>query len=60
MLYFAPQLWQAFVELGDPITTQNELAAFAATVANVPESLIDWVKGSSLGFIPTAPRPHGH
>ena len=53
MLYFAPQLWHAYVEFGEPITLKNELGAFAAKLANIPESLIDWVKGSSLGFIPT-------
>jgi hypothetical protein len=53
MLYFTPQLWRNYVRFGDASAVQNEPGAFLAIVLNVPEALIDWVEGSSLGFIPT-------
>jgi hypothetical protein len=53
MLYFTPQLWRNYVRFGDASAAQNELGSFLAIVANVPETLIAWVEGSSLGFIPT-------
>ena len=53
MLYFTPQLWRNYVRFGDASAVQNELGTFVAIVENVPEPLIDWVEGSSLGFIPT-------
>ena len=53
MLYFTPQLWRNYVRFGVASALQNELGTFAAVVQNVPEPLIDWVEGSSLGFIPT-------
>jgi hypothetical protein len=53
MLYFTPQLWRNYVNFGDASALRNEPGSFVAEVARVPETLIDWVKGSSLGFIPT-------
>jgi hypothetical protein len=53
MLHFGPQLWRNYVQFGEARNLRNELGEFEATIAEVPATLIPWVEGSALGFIPT-------
>ena len=53
MLYFTPQLWRNYVGFAEARARRNEPGLFVASVSHVPEVLVDWCCGSSLGFLPT-------
>jgi hypothetical protein len=54
LLRFTPQLWRNYVSFGDSSAHRNELGHYIGGTTGVPESLLEWVAGDWLGFIPTA------
>jgi hypothetical protein len=52
MLYFTPQLWRNYVSFGDSRAIRNDPGAYVGETKGVPVSLLDWVCGNWLGFIP--------
>jgi hypothetical protein len=53
MLYFTPQLWRNYVNFGDSRAIRNDPGSYVGGTKGVPASLLDWVCGNWLGFIPT-------